>query len=115
MSDESLIMRNAGMHRRRNQRLSDEQLLAKAEQYQRDLVNQALIQLVADECRKRGLCWLICSLTGAFLICVLYTIAMTNVQIRAAHRIGAALLKQSREKMQDKQQHCANREDWCVT
>jgi len=56
MSDESLIIRNAGMHRKRNQRLSDEQLLAKAEQYQRDLVNQALIQLVADECRKRGLC-----------------------------------------------------------
>lgn len=30
---------------------------------------------------------------------------MTNVQIRAAHRIGAALLKQSREKMRDQNQH----------
>jgi len=36
---------------------------------------------------------------------------MTNVEIRAAHRIGAALLKQTKEKMQHKQQHCANRED----
>ena len=26
---------------------------------------------------------------------------MTNLEIRAAHRIGAALLKQSREKMHD--------------
>jgi hypothetical protein len=30
---------------------------------------------------------------------------MTNVEIRAAHRLGAALLKQSREKMRDQQQH----------
>jgi len=27
---------------------------------------------------------------------------MTDIEIRAAHRIGAALLKQSKEKMRDK-------------
>ncbi len=30
---------------------------------------------------------------------------MTNVEVRAAHRIGAALLKQSKEKMRDQKQH----------
>jgi len=30
---------------------------------------------------------------------------MTIVEIRAAHRIGAALLKQSREKMRDQKQN----------
>jgi len=30
---------------------------------------------------------------------------MTNVEVRAAHRIGAALLKQSKEKMRDQAQH----------
>ena len=36
---------------------------------------------------------------------------MTEIEIKAAHRIGAALLKQSREKMRDRQQHGATRED----
>ena len=40
-----------------------------------------------------------------FLLCPLYINQMTNVEIRAAQRIGAALLKQSREKMRDQQQH----------
>ncbi len=56
LSDAGIILDNAPMHRKRNRRLSDDQLLAKAEQYERDMVNQALIQLVAEECRKRGLC-----------------------------------------------------------
>lgn len=30
---------------------------------------------------------------------------MTNVEIRAAHRLGVALLKQSKEKMRDQKQH----------
>ena len=36
--------------------------------------------------------------------------SMTPVQIRAAHRIGAALLKQSKEKMRDQQQNLAKAE-----
>ena len=36
---------------------------------------------------------------------------MSPVEIRAAHRIGAALLKQSREKMRDQVQHMATKED----
>jgi len=36
---------------------------------------------------------------------------MTPVEIRAAHRLGAALLKQSREKMRDREQNCATKDD----
>ena len=35
---------------------------------------------------------------------------MTPVEIRAAHRISAALLKQSKEKMRDQQQNLAKAE-----
>ena len=35
---------------------------------------------------------------------------MTPVEIRAAHRIGAALLRQSKEKMRDQQQNLATAE-----
>ena len=45
------------------------------------------------------------ALTGGLFSYVLYIIEMTNVEIRAAQRIGAALLKQSREKMRDQKQH----------
>ena len=48
---------------------------------------------------------------GAFLLYVLHKEAMTELEIRAAHRIGAALLKQSREKMRDAKQHAATKED----
>ena len=37
---------------------------------------------------------------------------MTPVEIRAAHRINAALLKQTREKMRDQQQNLAKAEAW---
>ena len=36
---------------------------------------------------------------------------MTPLEIRVAHRMGVALLRQSREKMRDAQQHKATRED----
>ena len=36
---------------------------------------------------------------------------MTPVEIRAAHRIGAALLRQSKEKMRDARHHAATKED----
>lgn len=36
---------------------------------------------------------------------------MTPVEIKAARRINAALLKQSREKMRDAAQHKATKED----
>ena len=36
---------------------------------------------------------------------------MTPVQIKAAHRIGAALLKQSKEKVRSRDQHGATKED----
>ena len=35
---------------------------------------------------------------------------MTEVEIRAAHRMNAALLKQTREKMRDQQQNLAKAE-----
>jgi hypothetical protein len=35
---------------------------------------------------------------------------MTPIEIRAAHRIGAALLKQSKEKMRDQKQHLGKAE-----
>ena len=35
---------------------------------------------------------------------------MTPIEIRAAHRIGAALLKQSKEKMRDMKQHLGKAE-----
>ena len=41
------------------------------------------------------------ALAGAVFVSVLYKSPMTDIEIRAAHRIGAALLKQSREKMRD--------------
>ena len=40
---------------------------------------------------------------------------MTEVQIRAAYRIKAALLKQTREKMRDFQQNLAKAEAWTHT
>ena len=40
---------------------------------------------------------------------------MTPIEIKAAHRIGAALLRQSKEKMRDVKQHAATKEDWGVT
>ena len=36
---------------------------------------------------------------------------MTPIEVRTAHRIGAALLRQSREKMRDVKQHAATKED----
>ena len=36
---------------------------------------------------------------------------MTPIEVRTAHRIGAALLRQSREKMRDAQHHKATKED----
>jgi hypothetical protein len=36
---------------------------------------------------------------------------MTDVQIRAAHRMGVALLKQSREKSRDFKHHAKTKED----
>ena len=35
---------------------------------------------------------------------------MTEIEVRTAHRIGAALLKQSKEKMRDKQQNLGKAE-----
>jgi len=35
---------------------------------------------------------------------------MSDIEIRAAHRINAALLKQSREKMRDQRQNLAKAE-----
>ena len=50
--------------------------------------------------------------TGGFFLCVLYKgVVMTPIEVRTAHRIGAALLRQSREKMRDAQQHAATKED----
>ena len=37
-------------------------------------------------------------------------VPMTPVEIRAAHRIGAALLRQSKEKMRDQKQNLATAE-----
>lgn len=36
---------------------------------------------------------------------------MTPVEIKAAHRMAIALLKQSKEKMRDHKQHAATKED----
>ena len=36
---------------------------------------------------------------------------MTEVEVRAAHRMNAALLKQSREKMRDRNQNGATKAD----
>ena len=38
--------------------------------------------------------------------------AMTPVEIKAAHRMGAALLRQSKEQQRDAKQHAATKEDW---
>jgi hypothetical protein len=37
--------------------------------------------------------------------------AMTPVEIKAAHRMGAALLRQSKEQQRDAKQHAATKED----
>ena len=36
---------------------------------------------------------------------------MTELEIKAAHRLNVALTKQSREKMRDFKQHAATKED----
>ena len=52
-----------------------------------------------------------CLLSEAFSLVSYTRVIMTPVEIKAAQRISAALLKQSREKMRDAAQHKATKED----
>lgn len=36
---------------------------------------------------------------------------MTELEVKAAHRLNAALLRQSKEKMRDRKQHAATKDD----
>ena len=55
MSDDSIIMRNADMHRRRNSRLNDDQLIDKYQQMEKDAIQGALMKLIIEELELRGL------------------------------------------------------------
>ena len=55
MSDDAIIMGNADMHRRRNSRLNDDQLIDKYQQMEKDAIEGALMKLIIEELDLRGL------------------------------------------------------------
>ena len=48
-------MRNAAMHRQRNSRLTDDQLIAKRQKMEDNMIKGALMELIAEEILRRGL------------------------------------------------------------
>ena len=55
ISDDSIVMRNAAMHRQRNSRLTDDQLLAKRKKMEDYMIKGALMELIEEEIVRRGL------------------------------------------------------------
>ena len=55
MSDDAIIMSNADMHRQRNSRLNDDQLIAKYQKMEKDAIEGALMKLIIEELDLRGL------------------------------------------------------------
>lgn len=55
MSDDAIIMGNADMHRQRNSRLNDDQLIDKYQQMEKDAIEGALMKLIIEELDLRGL------------------------------------------------------------
>lgn len=55
IADDAIIMRNADMHRRRNSRLNDDQLIDKYQQMEKDAIEGALMKLIIEELELRGL------------------------------------------------------------
>lgn len=55
IADDSIVMRNAAMHRQRNSRLTDDQLIAKRQKMEDNMIKGALMELIAEEILRRGL------------------------------------------------------------